>query len=178
MPKSLPDPQALRNLKSTNPILRNCMWKESGLKHFCLIFRISLRIKQNCINLGSLKLQFFRIGLMYFRFLNACWSRRHFWVLSEANLVSQFIHKRSLCHKTSQNSTVLTVSCSSDCRCRCALWSLKNKYLFLSDEIAYQRAVAVKDEEKEFKNLPLNSFYLSFMILGSGCGISIVVFVV
>ena len=36
----------------------------------------------------------------------------------------------------------------------------------------------MKDEERKFKILPLNSFYLSFMILGSGCGISIAVFLV
>ena len=34
---------------------------------------------------------------------------------SEAKLVSQFMQTKFLCHKMSQNSTVLTVSSSSDC---------------------------------------------------------------
>ena len=33
------DPQALRNLKYINPILRNCNFKEERFKQFCLILR-------------------------------------------------------------------------------------------------------------------------------------------
>ena len=51
------DPQALRNLKYINPILRNCNSKEAGLKHFCLIFEgkyeklpknASILLPENC----------------------------------------------------------------------------------------------------------------------------------
>ena len=37
MPQSLPDPQALRNLKFINPILRNWNFKKARLMHFCPI---------------------------------------------------------------------------------------------------------------------------------------------
>ena len=36
---------------------------------------------------------------------------------SEAKLVSQFMQTKSFCHKMSQNSTVFSVSYSSDCTC-------------------------------------------------------------
>ena len=46
------DPQALRNRKSINPILRICNFKEARLEHFCLIFPIFpkklAKILQSC----------------------------------------------------------------------------------------------------------------------------------
>ena len=39
MPTSLADPQALRNLTSINPILRNCNFKEARFRYFSLFLR-------------------------------------------------------------------------------------------------------------------------------------------
>ena len=61
-----------------------------------------LKIKQKCLKLVSLKLQFLKIGLMNFGLLKACWSRRlccTFWSLvgftiyANKNFVSQNVPK-------------------------------------------------------------------------------------
>ena len=49
---------------------------QQNLGIFACFSAFCLQIKQNCLNLASYKLEFLRIGLMYFRFLKACESRR------------------------------------------------------------------------------------------------------
>ena len=111
MIQSLLDPHALRNLKYFNPILRKSNLKVARFGHFCFFSAFSCKIKQNYLNLASFKLEFLRIGLMYFRFLKACGFGAH----SEPKLVSQFMQTNVLCHKMSQNSTIFSVSYYRDC---------------------------------------------------------------
>ena len=76
MLQSLLDPQALRNLKYINPILRNCNFKETSFKHFCLIFSIFpwnwAKLHQSCF----LKIPISQDWLDEFQISQSLWVRK------------------------------------------------------------------------------------------------------
>ena len=76
MPTSLPDPQALRNLKYINPILRNCNSKEAGLKHFCLILRENAKNYPKMLQYCFLKIAISQDRVDVFQISQSLWVRQ------------------------------------------------------------------------------------------------------
>ena len=76
MPTSLPDPQALRNLKYINPILRNCNFQEARLKHFWVIFRISPQNQAKMLQSCFLKIAISKDWVDVFQISQSLWVRQ------------------------------------------------------------------------------------------------------
>ena len=76
MPTSLPDPQALRNLKYINPILRNCNSKEARLKHFCLILRGNAKNYPKMLQSCFLKIAISQDRVDVFQISQSLWVRQ------------------------------------------------------------------------------------------------------
>ena len=115
MLQSLPDLQALRNLKSINPILRNSHLKGAILKLFWLILReIAKKPTQNASILLPLNFNFLRLGCPISNFSKPQ-GQAGFGAHSKAKWISHFMQTKYLGRKMSQNTTVQPVSYSSDC---------------------------------------------------------------
>ena len=107
MPTSLSDPQALRNLKYINPILRNCNFQETRLEHFWVIFRIFPQNQAKMLQTRFHKIAISQDWVDVFQIFQSLWVRQACWHILK---VSRFYNScKQNFHVTKCPKTVLFV---------------------------------------------------------------------